>query len=311
MPRKKIDRETRRVIKDARRLIEDAMRMDVNEAETRKRVERILENVMGYDVFKHLSRERAVRGAGETEHVDFTVQMEPGDTAKPIIMVELKRVGVDLARKHLKQVTSYAIDAGCEWTILTNGREWRLYHVEFSQPPEAVLLEQWDLMKDDPVVLAERFETIGLKSVRKGGLDKLWEKTKVLASDNLLTAVFSEESIKLICRILKKTTDVRVAPKDVFAGMNKLLNEAASIELNALGISPPQKKRPKQKPKKDSKKEEAIQSKDEREEKIIGYLQPVARMSEAQSEVAKVETPVEEQDKWLIKDSQEQTRSQS
>jgi len=135
MPRKKIDKETRRVIIDARRLIEDVMRMDGNEAETRKRVERIFERVMGYDVFKHLSRERAVRGAGETEHVDFTVQMEPGEDAKPIIMVELKRVGVNLARKHLKQVTSYAIDAGCEWMVLTNGREWRLYHVEFGQPP--------------------------------------------------------------------------------------------------------------------------------------------------------------------------------
>ncbi|MFQ5861708.1 MAG: type I restriction enzyme HsdR N-terminal domain-containing protein [Candidatus Brocadiales bacterium] len=218
------------------------------------------ERVMGYDVLKHLSRERAVRGAGETEHVDFNVQLEPGEDAKSIIMVELKRVGVDLALKHLKQVTSYAIDAGCEWTLLTNGREWRLYHVEFGQPPETSLLEQWDLMKDDPVVLAARFETINYKNVKKGSLDKLWRKTKVLAKENLLTAVFSPETIRLICRMLRKSTGVRVAPGDVFSGMGKLLNESAAIELSTLKIDPSKKRRIKQK---DEKKEQGKIAKSE------------------------------------------------
>lgn len=123
MARKTINKELRRAISDSRRLIEKLMKADGNEAETRRRVERIFEKVMGYDVFNHLSRERAIRGAGETEHVDFAVQLEPGPDAEPIIMVELKRVGVDLALKHLKQVTSYAIDSGCEWVLLTNARE--------------------------------------------------------------------------------------------------------------------------------------------------------------------------------------------
>ena len=69
-----------------------------NEAETRRRIERLLENLMGYDTFKHLSRERAVRGVGETEHVDFTIQLEDGEKAKPEIMVEIKRVCVNLAK---------------------------------------------------------------------------------------------------------------------------------------------------------------------------------------------------------------------
>jgi len=61
---------------------------------------------MGYDPFKHLSRERAVRGAGETEHVDFAIELEEGDDSRPVIMVEVKRVNVDLAQKHLQQVSS-------------------------------------------------------------------------------------------------------------------------------------------------------------------------------------------------------------
>lgn len=290
MGRKKIDKETRRAIVDARRLIEDVIKLDGNEAETRKRVERIFERVLGYDVFKHLSRERAVRGAGETEHVDFTIQLEPGEGAKPIIMVELKRVGIDLARKHLKQVTSYAIDAGCEWIVLTNGREWKLYHVEFGQPPETVLLEQWNLIKDDPVVLAERFETINYRNVRKGALDKLWERTKVLASDNLITAMFSGDAIKLISRLLKKSTGVTVAPKDVFSGMNKLLNETASIELSELKITPPERKKPKPRVQKEKEGDEVVKSEEEPKQEITDDPGHIVQKLPGQDEVAEYES---------------------
>jgi hypothetical protein len=113
------EKDTRRAIRDARAIMQQALTADVNEAETRRRIERIFENVMGYDPFIHLSRERSVRGAGETEHVDFSIQLEAGEQARPIAIVEIKRVAVDLAAKHLKQVTSYAIDAGCEWALLT------------------------------------------------------------------------------------------------------------------------------------------------------------------------------------------------
>jgi len=259
MPQKKIDKEIRKAINSARQLIETVKRIDGNEAETRRRVERIFEIVMGYDALKHLSRERAVKGAGETEHVDFTIQLEQGEHAKPLIMVELKRVGIDLALKHLKQVTSYAIDTGCEWTILTNGREWRLYHIEFGQPPETTLIEKWDLLNDDISILADRFETIGYKNVRKGGLDKLWSKTKVLALANLLRAIFSDDSIKSIGRVLKKNTGVTVASKDLFSGMSKLLNESAAIELSNLKISLSDRKKIQRKTQeKDRQKEENV-----------------------------------------------------
>jgi len=266
MARKKIDKETRRAIIDARHLVEDVMRMDGNESETRRRVERIFETVMGYDALKHLTRERAVRGAGEAEYVDFAVQLEPGKDAKPLIMVELKRVGVDLARKHLRQVSSYAIDAGSQWIILTNGREWRLYHVEFGMPPETVLVEQWDLTKDDPTVLAERFDIISYKNVRKGGLDDLWRRTKVLAPENLLAAMFSPEAITLIRSMLRKSTGVVVARADVFSGLSKLLNESAAIELSALKIAPPEERRTRQKVQKHEEEDEVAKTEETEEE---------------------------------------------
>lgn len=243
MPRSTVPKEVRRAIRDARRMIQETEKADANEAETRRRIERIFESLMGYDPFKHLSREKAVRGAGETEHVDFAIQVETGEHPKPAIMVEIKRVAVDLARKHLKQVASYAINAGCEWIILTNSKEWRLYHVSFGQPPETKLIYSWNILTDDISVLADRFDLISYKSVRRGALDDLWEKTNVLVPRNMLQAMLSEGSMKVLRRHLRKTSGVLLAFEDVVAGIRRLLNEAALTELEGLRLSLPGRKK--------------------------------------------------------------------
>lgn len=277
MARKTIDKELRRRISDARRLIDKLMKADGNEAETRRRVERVFEKVMGYDVFKHLSRERAVRGAGETEHVDFAVQLEPGPDAEPVIMVELKRVGVDLALKHLKQVTSYAIDSGCEWVLLTNARDWRLYHVEFGQPPKTQMIEHWNLLTDDIAQLSVKFEAISYKKVKRGSLKRLWEKATVLSPDSLLGALVGPDSMRILRRVLRKNTGVMVAPEDLVSGIRKLLNENAAIVLSKMKIDFSGKKK---RPRKVTKKEQRESTQPEQPE----VSEPMAEIEGARSE---------------------------
>jgi len=243
MTRKTISADVRKALRDARNIIQDAVRMDCNEPETRKRVERVFEKVMDYNALKHLSRERAVRASGLKEHVDFAIQLEPGPDANIEVVVELKRVGVDLALKHVRQAASYAIDYGCEWVLLTNGRQWRLYHVEFGQPPDTRLLEQWDILSDESAALAQKFDLISLKNVRKGGLAKLWLQAKVLRPASLLGALVSEESLKLLRRTFKKTEGVNIAYGDMVAALKRLLNEAAAKELDKVHVHIPERKK--------------------------------------------------------------------
>lgn len=257
MARKSIDKEIRQKINDSRKMIENVFKLDGNEAETRRRVERIFENLMGYNVFAHLSREHAIKGAGETEHVDFAIQLEPGVDAKPVIMIELKRVGVDLAKKHLKQVSSYAIDSGCEWVLLTNGREWKLHHVEFDQPPKTKLIEHWNLLTDDIAEIAGKFETISYKMIKRGSLKKLWEKATVLSPQNLLCSLVSEDCLKILRKILRKNSGVSIDTEDLVKGITKLLNESSAIELSKIKIDfSPKPRKPrkftKKQPKEDS-----------------------------------------------------------
>lgn len=242
MAKKKSTAEQRKAIRESRKVIEQAVKLDANEAETRKRVDRIFEWVMGYDVFKHVSREHAVKGAGETEHVDFAVQIEPGQDAEPVMMVELKRVGIELSRKHLKQITSYAINAGCEWVLLTNGKDWRVYHVEFGQPPKVELFEAWDLLADDIDDLICKFELISYKSIKRGTLNKNWERVKVLKPDTLLSAIMSGDTFRVIRRNLRNDTGVRVDDEEVYRGITRLLNEAAGKAVPSLKALQPKRK---------------------------------------------------------------------
>jgi predicted type IV restriction endonuclease len=240
--KQKLDKDTRRALAGARSMIENVAKTDGNEAETRRRVERIFESVMGYDIFRHITREYAVHGAGDTEHCDFAIQVDHGELSGPAMLVELKRVNIDLAPKHLKQVASYAIDLGCDWALLTNGREWKLYHISFGKPPQTKLIESWNLVEDEPATLAREFDIVSYKNVKKGGLDRLWEKSNVLTPQNIINVMLSEDAIRLMQRALRKATGVLVSPEDVVGAIRRLLNEAASAEMNSIKISLPEKR---------------------------------------------------------------------
>lgn len=226
-------------LRQAQNLIEDVHKTDGNEAETRRRVERIFEAVMGYDAFTHLSREHAVHGAGDTEHMDFAIKLKPDGVS---MVVELKRVSVDLSKKHLKQASRYAIDMGCEWVLLTNGREWELYRVEFGQPPETRLIKRWNLLRDDLPDLVESFDLVSLRSMKKGVLDSLWEKESALTPQWLLSHILSEDSIRRLKNSIRKEAEVSLHPEDIVAAIRKLLNDHAGSLMDQMKISLPERK---------------------------------------------------------------------
>ncbi|OGP59996.1 MAG: hypothetical protein A2V67_00840 [Deltaproteobacteria bacterium RBG_13_61_14] len=242
MKKTKLNRETKKKILEARELIEVVKKTDGNEAETRSRIERIFEMLLGYDVFKHISRETAVRAYGGTdEHCDFAIRLGDGKRAKPDVILEIKAVNVDLAEKHLKQVTHYAIESGCAWVLLTNGREWQL-HLVSGDPPQTTLVENWDLLKDSLEDLGRKFQLISYKNLKKKGLDKLSKSMKALTPHNLLATLISEKLIKALRRELRKSSGVQVSPPELLKAIECLLNAEALEEMDTIKFSLPKRK---------------------------------------------------------------------
>jgi len=240
--KQKLDKETRKALLSARSMIEAVAKADGNEDETRARIYDIFGMLMGYARYEHITHEYAIHGAGDTVHCDLAIQIDHGESSKPDFLVEIKRVNIDLMPKHVRQAASYAIDIGCEWVLLTNSKEWKLYHISFGKPPQTKLIDSWNLINDDPAILAEKFGLISYKNIKKGGLARLWERANVLAAQNLLKIILSEQSLTLIRRELKKATDVTVSPEEIVGAVRHLLNEAAIGEMEKIKISLPEKK---------------------------------------------------------------------
>jgi len=109
------------------------------------------------------------------------------------------------------------------------------------QPPQTKLIESWNLLNDDPLILAKKFEIISYKNVKNKGLNTLWEKRNVLTASNMLKVILSEESIKLYQRRLKKATGIRISPEDIVGQFRHLLNESALSEMDNIKILLPAK----------------------------------------------------------------------
>ena len=165
---------------------------------------------------------------------------------------------MDLALKHIGQAASYAINIGCEWVLLTNSRDWRLYHISFTKPPQTTMVESWNLVNDTPATLAEKFTLICYKNIKKGSLPRLWEKRNVLTPQNLLKIILSEQSIRSIRSKFKSENQVTVSPEEIVGAIRRMLNQEAVGEMEKVRICLPEKKHKKITPsKKITEKEEA------------------------------------------------------
>ena len=151
-------------------------------------------------------------------------------------------MGLDLQKKHIKQAAGYAINAGCEWVILTNSKDWRLYHISFGKPPETQQIESWNLLEDDIERIAECFEKVSYRSVKRGRLNILWQKRNVLTAQNLLSVFLGEDGLKLVRRELKRKTDVAVTFEEIVGAVRRMLNDAALGEMGSMRITLPEKR---------------------------------------------------------------------
>jgi hypothetical protein len=101
MAKRSLDRDVKKAILEARSMAAAIARVDASEAETRRRIDHIFEILMGYDRFKHITEEYAIKGAGNITHCDIAVQLGHEEESKPEMFVECKKVNLNLTQKHI------------------------------------------------------------------------------------------------------------------------------------------------------------------------------------------------------------------
>src|SRR5690606_26386826 len=99
---------------------------DIGEADTVTIVKDLLADVFGYDKYAELTSEYSIRGT----FCDLATKIDGALQT----LIEVKAIGLELKDHHVKQAIDYAANQGVDWVLLTNGVQWRVYHVIFAKP---------------------------------------------------------------------------------------------------------------------------------------------------------------------------------
>jgi len=189
---------------------------DVSEADTVTIVKDILSGVFGYAKYAELTSEHAIRGT----YCDLAVKLD----GKLAFLIEVKAIGIELKDGHVKQAIDYAANQGCEWVVLTNGIEWRLYHVIFKKPIDKQEVACFCLLDCNAKNSAdiERLYLLTREGFTKSAMTEYRDK-KDATSRYMLAAILlrSEVIQSAIRREIRRISDILVDP----AVIDKMLRD--------------------------------------------------------------------------------------
>ena len=137
-----------------------AYEQEMTESDTSLRVSKFLENVLKYDVFTEVSREHRIKN----RYVDYAVKVDE----KVQFFIEVKQASLALKERHIEQASNYAANAGVSWILLTNGKNWNMYHLTFDEGIQISLVWSIDILEGDIKDSVSKLSMLHKKNIKKG-----------------------------------------------------------------------------------------------------------------------------------------------
>ena len=193
-------------LKKYQRVLEAAKQRDISEADTVTIITDILSDALGYDKYKDVSSEHAIRGT----YVDLVVTVDE----KKRFLVEAKAIGIELKDGHVKQAVDYAANEGISWVVLSNGAVWRLYNLKFGKPIDKVLVFEIDLLscdcKCDDVVCC--FGNLSSEGFSKDSLTDLLNEKQTSSKYTISAVLRSNNMIEALRKEVRRLSGLRLDP---------------------------------------------------------------------------------------------------
>ena len=210
-------------IKKFQPILLDAKNRDVKESDTVAIVTPILAEIFGYDQFREITSEKAVKST----LCDLAIKLN--DNTKPCLIIEVKRIGMELKKKHVDQVGYYGSRDGVKWVIVTNGIHWQVYKVIYGDSPgeELVVEFYFDKLNHKSSSDLESLYLLTKEGLIRCCLDDFDAHIQAMSRFSLAATILSEPVIEVIRRELRKLspgTKITVeeieeaVKKDVFKG---------------------------------------------------------------------------------------------
>ena len=211
---KKAETRIRAGIKKYRNIIANAKDRDVNESDTVTIITDILAEVCGYDKYTEITREYAIRST----YCDLAIKFED----KPIFLIEVKAIGMNLNTKHFRQALGYAANEGIEWVILTNGDHWQAHRVIFEKPVKTEIAFDFSFIETgDTKELMDYFFLISKEGVKKSAIDIFHEESQLTGRYMVAATLQTEPVLIAIRRQLRSVSNkTKITTDDILQTLN-------------------------------------------------------------------------------------------
>ena len=192
-------------------VIANIKKRDANESDTVKVITDILDEIFGYDKYKEITSEYAIRGT----YCDLAII----DNNKKIkFLIEVKAVSISLNDNHVKQAIDYGANAGVTWVILTNAERWIIYKIKFGKPIDKELVAEFNLLTMNS---KSEKELNALFVISKDGQEKsiindFYSTIQAKSKFIIGTLLNSEEVYSIIRKNIKKLyEDVKITDEEI------------------------------------------------------------------------------------------------
>lgn len=187
----------------------------LNEADTRMRIRVLLSDVLGYDLLNEITAEHLVQG----HYVDLTVKYK----GKIIFFIEVKSIDTTLRETHAYQATNYAATGGVNLCLLTNGIDYRLYHLTWDKAKvENNVIISFNILDDDINEVTEKLFLFSKESFKRSIINKFIAEVTSLEDKNLLQSLLSKRVLSAIRTELKNITGHSVKIEAIEKCLSKL-----------------------------------------------------------------------------------------
>jgi len=237
-----LDRPTISQLQRFATAFKDARERGANESDTVMFIVKFFEELLGYDSLKgEISKELAIKD----RYCDIALKID--GTVR--VLVECKAASLrGLVEKHIEQAANYASRAGIRWVVLTNGIDWKLYHLSFSETEgiahelafEANLPDDVD---SDADALWNKLSLLSRDAVKEDRLEFYWSQKKALSPAAVVRVLFTQDVLTTIRRELNRNAPARLELQDVFDAIRDVLSKEALLEAGEIGITKARKRR--------------------------------------------------------------------
>lgn len=241
-----LDKQTLGKLKKFAQVFNEAKTREANEADTVMYLVHFFEAVLGYDSLSgEISKEVAIK----EKYCDLGIKIN-GNLQ---FLVEAKAAGNKFLRdKDIEQAENYASHIGMKWVLLTNGVEWKMYHLSFNESEgiahdEVFSINFLETFEKSPENVWSCIGLLHKENIKKDILNEYLEHKKALSPGSLVRSLFNPDVLVAIRRELNRHTEIRLEIVDVFEAIKNVISKDALLEAGDISLRKKRRKHRKNK----------------------------------------------------------------